>query len=99
MALEDVEGATKIRLRYLRAMENEEWDALPGGTYSRAFLRTYASYLGLDGERIADDYRDAMDVDGADRSARVEPTAVGCALPVPIGGSPDVRWGCSPRSR
>ena len=77
MSLEDVEGATKIRLRYLRAMENEEWDALPGGTYSRAFLRTYASYLGLDGERIADDYRDAMEMGGAERSTGVEPAQLG----------------------
>jgi hypothetical protein len=76
LGLEDVEGATKIRLRYLRAMENEEWDALPGGAYSRAFLRTYASYLGLDGDRLAEDYRDAVEAEGGHRPAIVEPASV-----------------------
>ena len=57
VGLSEAEDATKIRLRYLRAMENEEWDVLPGGPYTRSFVRTYASFLGLDGERLADEYR------------------------------------------
>ena len=40
--LSEVEAATKIRVRYLRAIENEEWDVLPGGIYTRGFIRTYA---------------------------------------------------------
>ncbi len=55
--LTEIEERTKIRVRYLRALENEEWDLLPGPTYTRSFIRTYASFLGLDGERLADDYR------------------------------------------
>ena len=55
--LAEVEAATKIRVRYLRAMENEEWDLLPGDAYARGFVRTYASYLGLDAERLADQLR------------------------------------------
>ena len=55
--LSEVEAATRIRVRFLRAIENEEWDALPGGVYTRGFIRTYAAFLGLDGERLADDYR------------------------------------------
>lgn len=55
--LSEVEAATRIRLRYLRAIEAEEWDVLPGGVYTRGFIRTYASFLGLDGERLAADYR------------------------------------------
>ena len=55
--LADVEAETKIRIRYLRAIENEEWDVLPGGAYTRSFIRTYANHLGLDGERLADDFR------------------------------------------
>jgi hypothetical protein len=55
-------------------MENEEWDALPGGAYTRGFIRTYASYLGLDGDRLADDYRRAMGPQGGERvPKRVEP--------------------------
>jgi transcriptional regulator with XRE-family HTH domain len=55
--LAEIEGATKIRARYLRAIENEEWDLLPGETYARAFIRAYAGHLGLDGERLAEEQR------------------------------------------
>jgi cytoskeleton protein RodZ len=55
--LTEIEERTKIRVRYLRALENEEWDLLPGPTYTRSFIRTYALALGLDGERLADDFR------------------------------------------
>lgn len=72
LSLEEVEGATKIRLRYLRAMENEEWDVLPGGAYSRAFLRTYASYLGLDGDRLAEDFRESVEAGTGERRAAAE---------------------------
>ena len=44
----EVEAATKIRAKYLRALENEEWDLLPGPTFVKTFLRTYAEYLELD---------------------------------------------------
>ena len=43
----DIEAETKIRAKYLRALEQEEWDQLPGSTYVRSFLRTYADVLGL----------------------------------------------------
>jgi hypothetical protein len=55
--LSAVEEATRIRPRFLRAIENEEWDVLPGGVYTRGFIRTYAAYLGLDADRLAEDYR------------------------------------------
>jgi hypothetical protein len=75
-SLEEAEAATKIRLRYLRAMENEDWDVLPGGSYTRAFIRTYASHLGLDGERLAEEYRRGTSASGDGRSLRVEPAAI-----------------------
>ena len=52
-----VESATKIRAKYLRALENEEWDQLPGPTFVRTFLRTYAEYLGLDAKMLVEDYK------------------------------------------
>ncbi len=74
--LSEVEAAIKIRVRYLRAMENEEWDVLPGGVYTRGFIRTYAAYLGLDGERLADEYRHSTaPADGERAPKRVEPAA------------------------
>jgi len=53
----EVERATKIRARYLRAMEHEEWDALPGPVYVKSFLRTYSDYLGLDSRMLVDEYK------------------------------------------
>jgi hypothetical protein len=51
-----VEEATKIRAKYLRALENEEWRVLPGPTYVKTFLRTYAQFLGLDPHLLVDEY-------------------------------------------
>ena len=53
----EVEAATKIRAKYLRAMENEEFDLLPGSTFAKSFLRTYAEALGLDSHRLVEEYR------------------------------------------
>jgi hypothetical protein len=52
-----VEDRTKIRTRYLRALESEEWSVLPGHAYVKGFLRTYASLLGLDADALVDEYR------------------------------------------
>src|SRR3954462_2839782 len=52
-----VEAATKIRAKYLRALENEEWDLLPGPTFVKTFLRTYGEYLGLDARNLVEEYR------------------------------------------
>jgi helix-turn-helix protein len=57
LSLQEAEEATKIRCRYLLAIENEDWDQLPGDTYARAFIRTYGGFLGLDGERLAEEQR------------------------------------------
>jgi hypothetical protein len=53
----EVETRTKIRAKYLRAMENEEWEMLPGPVYARSFLRTYGDFLGLDSRMLVDEYR------------------------------------------
>ena len=53
----DAERATKIRAKYLRALENEEWDLLPGPTYVKTFLRTYAETLGLDAKLLVEEYK------------------------------------------
>ncbi|SHE42475.1 helix-turn-helix domain-containing protein [Desulforamulus putei] len=51
-SFEYLEEATKIRAKYLEALENENFDVLPGQVYARAFLRTYAKFLDLDSEQI-----------------------------------------------
>jgi cytoskeleton protein RodZ len=50
------ELATKIRGKYLRALEDEQFELLPAETYVKGFLRTYADYLGLDGQLYVDEY-------------------------------------------
>jgi cytoskeleton protein RodZ len=52
----EVEQATKIRAKYLRALEDEQFDVLPAQTYIKGFLRTYADYLGLDGQLYVNEY-------------------------------------------
>jgi cytoskeleton protein RodZ len=53
----EIEAQTKIRAKYLRALENEEWDLLPGPTFVKSFLRTYAQALDLDDKAILEEYR------------------------------------------
>jgi hypothetical protein len=53
----EVEVATKIRAKYLRALENDEFSMLPGSTYVKSFLRTYAEYLGLDAHLLVEEFR------------------------------------------
>ena len=57
LELRDVERDTRIRARYLAALEEEEFDALPGEAYAAGFLRTYAGYLGLDADAYVDELR------------------------------------------
>jgi hypothetical protein len=52
----EIELATKIRAKYIRALEEEDFTAIPGDAYIRGFLRTYAEYLGLDGDVYVDEY-------------------------------------------
>ncbi len=53
----DVEQRTKIRAKYLRALENEEFGMLPGPTFVKTFMRTYAETLGLDPHVLVEEYR------------------------------------------
>ncbi len=73
--LEEVEAATGIRVRFLQAIEAEEWERLPGEFYARAFTRTYAGYLGLDPAGLALEHRPDQVGEG-DAGPRVEPRLV-----------------------
>jgi cytoskeleton protein RodZ len=55
--ISEVEARTKIRAKYLRAIENEEWDLLPGPVYVKSFLRTYGDFLGVDSRLLVDEYK------------------------------------------
>ena len=70
-----VELATKIRARYVRALEEEQFAVLPAQPYVKGFLRTYADFLGLDGQLYVDEYSSRFVVDGLDETPlrRVSP--------------------------
>lgn len=74
--VEDVAAATRIRSRYLAAFEDERFGLLPDEVYARAFIRTYANFLGLDGELYA-----------AELSARLE-----ASRPAPPPPPPEPRF-------
>ncbi|HEY7949689.1 MAG TPA: helix-turn-helix domain-containing protein [Solirubrobacterales bacterium] len=73
--LSEVEAVTRIRPGYLRAIEGEDWGALPGGVYARGFIRTYATFLGLDGNRLAAEYRESVE-GGSGAAHDLTPNAV-----------------------
>ena len=70
----DVEARTKIRAKYLRALENEEWGALPGHTFVRTFLRTYAEVVGVDPHLLVEEYRTSHEAQEEDE-LEVQPLA------------------------
>jgi cytoskeletal protein RodZ len=70
LSIKDVEDATKIRSKYLEALEEDDFEVLPGSTYVKAFLRTYATFLKLDADALVADYRSSYEPRGE------EPTAV-----------------------
>jgi cytoskeleton protein RodZ len=55
LRLSDIERSTRIRSRYLQALEDERFELIPGLVYAKGFLRTYADYLGLDPDRFVDE--------------------------------------------
>jgi cytoskeleton protein RodZ len=61
VSLDEISAATRIATRFLQAIENEQWDQLPGGVFNRGFVRAVAHYLGLDEENIVAEYALAVD--------------------------------------
>jgi cytoskeleton protein RodZ len=74
--LQTAELATKVRAKYLKALEEEQFELLPAQTYVKGFLRTYADFLGLDGQLYVDEYNSrfvAGEEDGRPRRSSVRP--------------------------
>lgn len=57
LSLEKIARETRISVRFLEAIEAEEFDVLPGGVYTRGFIRSYAAIIGLDPDQIAAEYQ------------------------------------------
>jgi cytoskeletal protein RodZ len=89
--LTEVEVATKIRAKYLRAMENDEFTMLPGSTYVKSFLRTYAEYLGLDAQLLVEEFRAQHEPRGEGEPQSLAPPSRARPIPdrrSPVGGPP-----------
>ena len=74
---------TKIRAKYLRALENEEFGMLPGPTFVKTFLRTYAEMLGLDPHVLVEEYRAELRARGRARAAAARAAGGGRPRPAP----------------
>lgn len=91
--LSEVERATKVRAKFIEAMEEGRWDALPGPAYARGFLEIYARYLGLDREALLEEY--SRSVEGPGREAIpesvIKPGTLRQNRPARRAGS--IKWG------
>jgi hypothetical protein len=89
--ISEVEDRTKIRAKYLRALENEEWGLLPGTAYTRGFLRSYADLLGLDSRLLVDEYKRQWEEPNELDLSPVRPT-IGPEVREAGGGARIGRW-------
>ena len=64
VTLQEISAATKISVRFLKSIENEEFSRLPGGIFNRSFVRAYARYLGLDEDPLLEEYQLAARTQG-----------------------------------
>lgn len=83
--LDEAEDATRLRAHYLQALEQEQFDRLPGGSYRRSFLRTYADFLGLDSDVLVDEYAARFEREPDEWPEPVLARAVGPRLRLPYG--------------
>jgi cytoskeletal protein RodZ len=81
VSLEQIANSTKISTRFLRAIESEEFEKLPGGVFNVNYIRQYASAIGFPEEKVLSHY-------GAFEAAR----AAGEATVVPVQGTSPLRW-------
>lgn len=85
VTIEDVENSTSIRRSYIEAIEQENYDKLPGLVYARGFVRNYADFLGLDGDEIAARFKEEMEPELKEQDTAAEPEAPKAAAPaVPV---------------
>lgn len=108
ITLEEAQAATKIRGRYLRALEEGEPEAIPGEVYVKGFLRAYADFLGLDGAAFVERYKSwKQEVEAEAQAQAAEAgkpgpapgTAAGAgAVPVGEGSGTEARSGSRPHA-
>ena len=82
LTLEEAERATKIRKRYLDGLERDDYTVLPDAVYARGFLKTYANFLGLDGDGLSEELRTRKKPRRERRLSYAAPTTSGPERPV-----------------
>jgi cytoskeletal protein RodZ len=75
VSLDEISAATRISTRFLEAIENDQWDRLPGGVFNRGFIRSIARFLGLDEDSLVAEY--------ALGNSAVAPAQVAKTIPLP----------------
>src|ERR1041384_6829761 len=60
IALRDISEQTRISIRYLEAIETDDYRRLPGGIFNRSFIRAYAKFVGMDEHAALEDYSRTM---------------------------------------
>jgi hypothetical protein len=88
IGLDELQAATKIRKRYLEALESGDWSILPGDVYARGFVRSYAEAVGLDGRQLLEAY---VDGPAEEPSADPESSLTQDSPADPPSPRPDVR--------
>ncbi|MGO9087963.1 MAG: RodZ domain-containing protein [Candidatus Sulfotelmatobacter sp.] len=96
ISLEDVSNATKIGSRMLRAIEDEQFDRLPGGVFNKGFIRAYAKHLGLNDDQAVNDYLACLRQSQVDAQDVWDPQAHAAAPERRQPGSSDRRQGSPP---
>jgi cytoskeleton protein RodZ len=84
VSMDELSKSTRISSRFLQALENEDWEKLPGGIFGHGFVRTIARYLGLDEEALLSEYDLA-------RADKLPPPTAPCAPPPGPGPDSEVR--------
>ncbi len=84
ISMEVAEEETKIRRKYLEALESGLYSDLPGEVYLKGFLRTYGNYLGLDGTSLVDQYKEGR----TGRRAALRAAAAEASAPPPVETEP-----------
>jgi cytoskeleton protein RodZ len=83
ISLDEISSATRIAVRFLEAMENEQWDQLPGGVFNRGFVRAVAHHLGLSEEALIAEYTVATGD---------QPTGSSAPIRTPATQDPSTPW-------
>ncbi len=87
ISLKEISEATKISIRFLEALEQDNFDILPGGVFNRGFIRAYARFIGIDGEEMVNAYLHELSVKDQRRAVEGREAAPPVTSPGPLSGS------------